>query len=84
MSSASALQSMVQQIAFAFGIALGAVILSLSATVRGVGPNAIGVVDFQIAFVGAALFTAAAIPSLRTLAHDVGDEVSGYSRRTPG
>jgi Na+/melibiose symporter-like transporter len=81
MSSASALQSMIQQIAFAFGIALGAVVLGLSATVRGVGPNAIGVVDFQIAFVVAALFTAAAIPSLRTLAHDAGDEVSGYSRR---
>lgn len=82
MSNASALQSMVQQIAFAFGIALGAVVLSLSATLRGAGPDAIGVVDFQIAFVVAALFTAAAIPSLRTLAHDVGDEVSGYSRRT--
>ena len=81
MSNASALQSMVQQIAFAFGIALGAVVLSLSATLRGVGPNAIGVVDFQIAFVVSALFTAAAIPSLRTLAQDVGDEVSGYSAR---
>lgn len=81
MSNASALQSMVQQIAFAFGIALGAVILSLSATVRGAGPNAIGVIDFQIAFVVSALFTAAAIPSLRTLAHDVGNDVSGYSAR---
>jgi EmrB/QacA subfamily drug resistance transporter len=84
MSGASALQSMVQQIAFAFGIAIGAVILSLSATVRGAGPDAIGVIDFQIDFVVAALFTAAALPSLRTLAHDVGDEVSGYSRRTVG
>jgi hypothetical protein len=81
MSNASALQSMLQQIAFAFGIALGAVILSLSAVVRGAGPGAIGVVDFEIAFVIAALFTAAALPSLRTLAHDVGDEVSGYSVR---
>jgi hypothetical protein len=84
MSGASALQSMVQQIAFAFGIALGAVILSLSATARGAGPNAIAVVDFQIAFVVVALFTAASLPSLQTLAHDVGDEVSGYSRRKAG
>jgi EmrB/QacA subfamily drug resistance transporter len=81
MSNASALQSMVQQIAFAFGIALGAVVLSVSASLRGAGPASIQVVDFQVAFVVAALFTAAAMPSLKTLAHDVGDEVSGYSGR---
>jgi MFS family permease len=84
MSGASAFQTMLQQVAFAFGIALGAVVLTLSATLRGAGPGAIGVADFQVAFILAALFTAAAVPSLRTLAHDVGDEVSGYSARRAG
>jgi EmrB/QacA subfamily drug resistance transporter len=81
MSNASALHAMVQQICFAFGIALGAVILSFSATLRGGAGAAIGVADFQIAFLAATVMTIVAMPSLFRLAHDAGDEVSGYGAR---
>jgi hypothetical protein len=76
MSSASTVQAMVQQIAFAFGIALGAVILNLSAAAR--SSAAIAVVDFQVAFLISALMVAASMFWLLRLAHDDGAEVSGH------
>ena len=79
MSSASSMQTMVQQIAFAFGIAFGAVILSLSAAFRGGIGAGISVPDFQVAFLVSTLMTIAAMPWLVRLAHNAGDEVSGYS-----
>jgi predicted MFS family arabinose efflux permease len=78
MSDASALHALVQQIAFAFGIAIGAVILSLSATLRLGAGAPIGVADFQIAFLAATAMTVLAMPPLLRLANDAGDEVSGY------
>ncbi len=77
MSGASTVQAMVQQIAFAFGIALGAVILSLSAAVR--GSATVSAVDFQIAFLVSTLMTAASMPWLFGLAHDDGAEISGHA-----
>ena len=78
MTDASAMQSLLQQIAFAFGIAIGAVILSLSATLR-VGPGApIDTPDLQVAFLAATVMTVLAMPSLRRLAPDAGDGVSGH------
>ena len=79
MSDASSLQSMMQQVSFAFGIALGAVILTLSATVRGAAGAGIAVPDFQVAFVISTLMTIAAMPWLVRLAENAGDEISGYS-----
>ena len=79
MSDASSLQSMMQQVSFAFGIALGAVILTLSATVRGADGAGIAVPDFQVAFVISTLMTIAAMPWLVRLAENAGDEISGYS-----
>ncbi len=87
MSSASSMQAMVQQIAFAFGIALGAVVLSLSSEFRGGMGAGISVPDFQVAFVVSAAMTIAAMPWLLRLAGNAGDEISGYataSRRAPG
>jgi hypothetical protein len=57
------------------------VILSFSATLRGGTGAAIGVADFQIAFLAATAMTILAMPSLFRLAHDAGDEVSGYAPR---
>jgi hypothetical protein len=39
------------------------------------------VADFQIAFLAATVMTIVAMPSLFRLAHDAGDEVSGYGAR---
>ena len=80
MSSASTMQTMLQQVAFAFGIALGAVILSVSAEFRAGAGASIGVPDFQVAFAVSTLMTIAALPWLVKLATDAGDEISGHSR----
>jgi EmrB/QacA subfamily drug resistance transporter len=79
MSGASTVQSMMQQIAFAFGIALGAVILSLSAAARGAASASVA--DFQVAFLISTLLIAASMPWLFRLAHDAGAEVSGHAAR---
>ena len=81
MSGASTLHAMVQQIAFAFGIALGAVILSVSSELRNATAATMSVADFQIAFVGATILTIVAMPWLVRLAEDAGDVVSGHSAR---
>lgn len=82
MGNASTMHAMVQQVAFAFGIAFGAVILSLSAALRGGVGGPFSVADFQITFIGSAIMTVAAMPSLVRLADNAGDEVSGYSVRS--
>jgi len=79
MSGASTLQSMMQQISFAFGIALGAVILNISAAVR--GSVAVGIADFQVAFLLSAVLVAASMAWVFRLAHDDGAEVSGHTAR---
>ncbi len=82
MSGASALMAMMQQIAFAFGIALGAVILNLSSGLAGGGANTVlPIGSFQVAFLATAFLTVAAMPWLVRLAEDAGDSVSGHSAR---
>jgi EmrB/QacA subfamily drug resistance transporter len=74
--SASVFSSLTQQIGMGAGVAVGALLLTSSQSLRGAA--AVGLDDFRIAFILAgALSTLAVIPYL-TLARDVGDEISGY------
>jgi len=72
MSNASAMHAMVQQIAFALGIALGSVILSLSSTIRGAP---IGIPDFQVAFLFATAAIAVSLPWMLRLTADAGEHL---------
>jgi EmrB/QacA subfamily drug resistance transporter len=76
---ASVLSSLTQQIGMGAGVAVGALLLTLSQMLR--GAPAIGLVDFRVALVAAGVMSAIAALSYRTLAGDVGDEISGHGRR---
>nr|WP_246448212.1 MFS transporter [Novosphingobium flavum] len=76
---ASVVSSLTQQIGFGAGVAIGALLLTLSQWSR--EASAIGLFDFQIALVLAGIASAAASLSYLGLAHDVGDEISGRKPR---
>ena len=73
--SSSTLASMLQQVAAGLGVALGAILLTLSQALRGAGPLAQA--DFRFAFVviGAIALVASAL--FLQLPPDAGDDVSG-------
>ena len=58
------------------GVAVGALLLTLSQTVR--GDAKLAAADFQVALVMAGVLSALAVFSYRTLAPDAGDEISGH------
>jgi EmrB/QacA subfamily drug resistance transporter len=73
---ASVFSSLTQQIGMGAGVAVGALLLTSSQTLRGSG--ALEVLDFRIAFVVAGALSTLAVFSFVTLTRDVGDEISGY------
>jgi EmrB/QacA subfamily drug resistance transporter len=75
---ASVLSSLTQQIGMGAGVAVGALLLTLSQMAR--GADAIGLADFRVALVLAGAMSALAALSYRSLARDVGDEISGHGR----
>lgn len=75
---ASVLSSLTQQIGMGAGVAVGALLLTSSQSLRGAG--ALGLVDFRAAFVLAGALSTLAVFPFMTLARDVGDEISGYGR----
>jgi EmrB/QacA subfamily drug resistance transporter len=76
---ASVLSSLTQQIGFGAGVAVGALLLTVSQWTRGAA--SIGLVDFQAALGIAGLAAAAASLSYRGLARTVGDEIAGRAPR---
>ena len=76
---ASVLSSLTQQIGMGAGVAVGALLLTLSQMAR--GATQIGLLDFRVALVAAGVMSAVAALSYRTLARDVGGEISGHGAR---
>jgi len=74
--SAAVVSALTQQIGMGGGVAVGALLLTLSQALRGAAN--LGVVDFQIALVMAGALSALSVLSYRTLALDAGDEISGH------
>lgn len=75
---ASVLSSLTQQIGMGAGVAVGALLLTVSQTLR--GAPMLGLEDFRVALVAAGVMSAAAALFYVTLAHDVGDEISGRGK----
>nr|WP_256432881.1 MFS transporter [Novosphingobium sp. SG751A] len=76
---ASVLSSLTQQIGMGGGVAVGALLLTLSQAAR--GAPVLGIEDFRIALVLAGVMSASAAIFYLSLAHDVGDEISGHGKR---
>jgi EmrB/QacA subfamily drug resistance transporter len=74
-SSASVLSSLCLQIGISMGVALGALMLSVSQALR--GATSLGLLDFKIAIVLSGLLCALSAWPFATLARDVGHEMSG-------
>ena len=80
---ASVLSSLAQQISMGMGVAVGALMLNFSRLVR--HAPTLGIEDFRIAFVLAALLGAFALIAYGSLAPDAGAEISGHRPRvSPG
>jgi EmrB/QacA subfamily drug resistance transporter len=75
---ASVFSSLTQQIGMGAGVAVGALLLTSSQSLR--GGTVLELVDFRAAFVVAGALSLFAVLSFMTLARDVGDEISGYGR----
>ena len=75
-TGANTFASMVQQLGFSLGVALGAVMLSTSLALRH-GPT-LELIDFRWAFLIAGLIGLTPVLSFLRLAHDAGAEVSGH------
>ena len=73
---ASVLSSLTQQVGMGAGVAIGALLLSLSQALRGAGE--IGLADFRIALIITGAFSAIAALFYLALAKDVGAEISGH------
>jgi len=73
---ASVLSSLAQQISMGMGVAVGALMLNFSRLVR--HAPTLGIEDFRIAFVLAALLGAFALIAYGGLAPDAGAEISGH------
>jgi len=76
---ASVLSSLTQQIGMGAGVAVGALLLTLSQSSR--GGAMLGLIDFRVALVIAGALSALAALFYLTLARDVGDEISGHGNR---
>ncbi len=76
---AAVLSSLTQQVSMGAGVALGALLLTLSERLR--GASSLTVVDFHMALVLAGGLSALSVISYLTLAGDAGDEISGYRPR---
>lgn len=77
-ASAATLSSMMQQLAFAVGIALAALALNLSRSAR--GDPALAQSDFRIAFAALGVMSLIATALCLRLRRDAGAEVSGHRR----
>ncbi len=79
-ASASVLFSLAQQIGMSMGVAVGALMLSVSQTLR--GAQTLGLFDFRVALVLTGLLCLAALWPFATLGRDVGAEISGHLPKT--
>ena len=77
-SSATTISSMSQQLSMVFGVAIAAGCLNLSQMWR--GAPALGVIDFQVAYLVMGLIVVVCALQFLTLHRDVGAEVSGHRR----
>jgi MFS family permease len=75
---ASVLSSLTQQIGMGAGVAVGALLLTLSQAAR--GAPVLGVEDFRIALVMAGIMSASAALFYIALERNVGDEISGRNK----
>ena len=75
-SSATVLYSLTQQVGMSLGVAVGALMLSLSQAIR--GAPSLGLFDFKVALVLSGLMCALSCWPFSTLARDVGHEISGH------
>ncbi len=80
MTAASTLSSVTQQITRAAGIAAGAVILNITAALRGAAEGPPSLTEFQVAFAIAAIASGLSVFWYRTLDPAIGSEVSGHKR----
>jgi EmrB/QacA subfamily drug resistance transporter len=80
MSSANTLFSTTQQMSMGLGIAVGAVVLHLTAAARDTGGAIYDVTDFRITFLVVGLLALSSLLSFVRLRHDAGAEVSGHRR----
>lgn len=77
---ASVMSSLTQQIGMGAGVAVGALLLILSQTMR--AGTMLALPDFQLALVLSGVMSASAALFYKGLARDVGDEISGRARRS--
>jgi MFS family permease len=77
---ASVLSSLTQQIGMGAGVAVGALLLTFSQTVR--SGSVLALPDFRLALLLTGLIGASAALFYQGLARDVGDEISGRARRS--
>jgi MFS family permease len=75
-ASASVLFSLGQQIGMSLGVAVGALMLSLSQAFR--GSASLGLLDFKVALVMSGVLCALSCWPFATLDREVGDEISGH------
>ncbi len=75
-ASASVLSSLAQQISMGMGVAVGALMLNISRTIR--GASDLSPHDFRVALVLAGVLSAVALMSYASLPVDAGAEVSGH------
>jgi MFS family permease len=79
MSSATSIASMSQQLSRGFGISFVAALLNLSLAWR--GGEHLGLIDFTVAFAGAATLALLNLPFGWVLRHDAAAEVSGHKSK---
>ena len=79
-SSATTLSVMSHQLAMSVGIAIAALILSLSATARGVDARDLSMLDFRVALIAMAVIAAISIVRFMMIKANAGEEVSGHRR----
>ena len=75
-ASSSTLSSMLQQVSMALGIAVGAVLLNVSQSLR--GADRLALADFRLAFFLVGMIAIAASALFLRLDADAGAEVSGH------
>jgi EmrB/QacA subfamily drug resistance transporter len=78
-ASSSTLSSMLQQVSIGLGVAVGAILLNLSQSLRGASHLALA--DFRLAFIVVGLTALGGSLLFLRLSHDAGAEVSGHRVR---
>jgi hypothetical protein len=76
-ASSSTLSSMLQQVSMGLGVAVGAILINLSQSLR--GAHHLALADFRLAFVVVGLVAVAASGLFLRLAPNAGAEVSGHA-----